>query len=51
MVLPLTVSVRAGLSPHALTAITETVPPDPAVVTLMELVVEVPVQPLGNDHV
>ena len=48
VVFPVTVSVRAGLSPHELLAITLTVPPEPEVVTLIEFVVELPDHPFGR---
>ena len=49
----LTASVFAGLDPQALLAITEIFPPVKRVLlmlTTMELVVEVPVIPVGSDH-
>ena len=49
----LTARVLAGLDPQALLAITEIFPPANTVLlmlTTMELVVEVPVIPVGSDH-
>ena len=50
-VLIVTASVAADELPHVLLAVTETVPPLEPAVVLMLLVVEVPVQPPGSDHV
>jgi hypothetical protein len=44
------VSVRATLFPHEFIAITDNVPPDAEVVTVMELPVDDPVQPDGSVH-
>ena len=50
-VVTVTANVCAEEVPQLLPAVTETVPPaDPAVV-MMVLVVDVPVQPFGSDHV
>ena len=51
VVLMVTTSVAGAEFPHALLAVTDTVPPlDPATV-LIVLVVDVPVQPTGSDQV
>jgi len=50
-VLPLTERVAAILVPHALLAATEIFPEELPDVTLIELVVDVPVQPEGKFHV
>lgn len=50
-VLPATDSVLAVLFPQLLFAVTEMVPPLPAVVTVILLVVEVPDHPEGSVHV
>lgn len=46
-----TVSDCAELLPHELLAVTVTLPPEVPAVALMELVVEVPLQPEGVVHV
>lgn len=46
-----TVNVLAVLLPQPLFAFTEMVPPVVPAVTVIELVVDVPVQPEGNVHV
>jgi hypothetical protein len=46
-----TVNVLAGLLPHELFALTETVPPVLPGVVVILLVVELPVQPLGKVQV
>ena len=46
-----TAKVCAAELPHALFAVTDTVPPVEDEVAMMLLVVDVPVQPFGNDHV
>ena len=43
----LTVNVCTGPEPHALLAVTETSPPLAPAVTLIEVVVELPLHPLG----
>ena len=48
---PVTASVRAGLLPQELFAVTEMVPPEVPCDTVMLLVVELPDQPPGKDHV
>ena len=50
-VFPATDSVLAVLLPQLLLAVTEIVPPLPAVVTVILLVVEVPLHPEGSVHV
>ena len=50
-VLPATDSVLAVLFPQLLFAVTEIVPPLPAVVTVILFVVEVPLHPEGSVHV
>ena len=49
--LVVTANVLAALEPQPLTAVTESIPPDAPAVTVIELVVDVPVQPDGNTHV
>jgi hypothetical protein len=46
-----TASVLAALGPHPLFAVTDKVPPVLPVVVVMLLLVLVPVQPDGSDHV
>ena len=46
----LTLIALAALTPHVLTAATEIVPPLDPVVTFIEVFVELPDQPLGNDQ-
>lgn len=48
---PVTVIVRAGLLPQALSAVTDRVPPVVPCVTVMVFVVDEPVQPDGSDQV
>jgi hypothetical protein len=43
--------VCAGLLPHELFAVTDIVPPTVPVVAVIELVIELPVQPEGNVQV
>jgi hypothetical protein len=45
------VTVACADVPQVLLAVTEIFPPDVFAIILMELVVDVPVQPLGNVHV
>jgi hypothetical protein len=47
----LTVNVCGEELPQLLLAVTETVPPAEPAVAMMLVVADVPVQPLGNDHV
>ena len=46
-----TVNVRAGPAPHPLFAMTEISPPLAPAITLIEVVVELPLQPDGNVQV
>ena len=46
-----TASEPAELVPHALVAVTDTLPLVEPVVTVIEFVVDVPVQPVGSVHV
>lgn len=50
-VLVVTASVRGVDEPQVLLAVTEIVPPFAPVVAVIELIVDVPVQPLGNVQV
>ena len=46
-----TVSGCAVLLPHVLLAVTEMVPPADPAVAVIELVIELPVHPVGTDHI
>jgi hypothetical protein len=51
MVDTVTANVRAVLAPHELTAVTETVPPVALAVAVIDVELELPVQPDGKVHV